>query len=91
MRQATVDLLSFGMYVVTVELLDTETDAYSRRIVRNVASLGGVEPLPNAEYMRRTFITDLVLQLDIGDDDEADPDMPSDPIQRDYYVHGWKD
>lgn len=57
-RAQVMELLEYGMVYVSLEMLDSEEDAYGRRIVRNVASVGGVEPMPTADYLH-----ELVSQL----------------------------
>lgn len=63
LRALVCDVLNYGMCVVSVELLDG-TDAYSRPIVRDVASLAGVEPMPSSEDLAG-FVADLLSELGI--------------------------
>lgn len=63
LRDHVQDLLVRGMYVVTVELVKG-ADAYGQGIVTQVASLGGVDTIDDAGYLR-DIVDDLLLQLDI--------------------------
>lgn len=63
LRALVRDVLNYGMCVVTVELLDG-ADAYGRPIVRDVASLGAVEPMLSSEYLAE-ILADLLSWLDI--------------------------
>lgn len=51
LRAALVDLLEYGYSGIVLELRDG-SDAYGRPIVRNVASLWGIEPFPDASFVR---------------------------------------
>lgn len=61
-RQLVSDLMSYGFHSLAVELLDTERDAYGRRIVRGIASVSGVEPFQTREYQAE-LIAQLVAEL----------------------------
>lgn len=63
LRSLVSDLLEFGCYVITVELLDGE-DAYRRPIVRDAASIGGVEPLSYGSDYLSELVSDLLGELD---------------------------
>ena len=49
-RRHVIELASYGMVGLVVELLDGE-DAYGRPIVVGTASLWGIEPFPDREYV----------------------------------------
>lgn len=63
LRSHVRDLLAYGMIGVVVELVE-DTDAYGRGIVREVASLWGIEPFPTDDY-RREIIADLLEELSL--------------------------
>jgi hypothetical protein len=67
MRTTVRDILEFGYTVVILEHCDG-TDAYGRAIVRDVASLGGVEPSPTSDYLAE-ILADLALELGYDADD----------------------
>lgn len=76
LRQLVCDLIAFGGQVVTVELL-RGTDAYGRSIVRDVASLGGIDSL--ADGYLAEVVSDLIGQIDLTSDlDVADGQMAHD-------------
>lgn len=58
-----VDLLAFGLSIVFVEILDG-CDAYGSPIVRDVASLGGIEPFADGDY-RASIVADLASELGV--------------------------
>ena len=63
LRRGLRDLADFGYKVVTVETLDAETDYYGRSIVRNGASLGGIEPFDEIGPMVRDLIAELEIDI----------------------------
>ncbi len=50
-RQNVRDILEFGFYVARLEQL-TGSDAYGRPIVTAFATLGGIEPFPDTDYLK---------------------------------------
>lgn len=60
-RNHVKDVLAYGMVGVVVELTEGH-DAYGRAIVRDVASLWGIEPFPTTGYLREV-ISNLVAEL----------------------------
>jgi hypothetical protein len=62
-RSMVNDLASFGMNGMVLELCDG-TDAYGRPVVKDVASLWGIEPFADDGY-RRKVIGDLLSELGI--------------------------
>lgn len=63
LRGQLVDILDHGYIGIVLELLDG-MDAYSQPIVRQVASLWGVEPFPSREYVA-SVVQDLWRELDL--------------------------
>ena len=61
-RRLVLDLLEYGYKGVTLELCDG-TDAYGRPVVRDVASLWGIDSLDNG-YLAEV-ISELAGELDI--------------------------
>ena len=61
LRAALRDLLEYGYCVVFLDEC-RGADAYGRPIVDRYACLGGVEPFPDAEYVRE-IVRDLYLEL----------------------------
>jgi hypothetical protein len=61
-RRLVIDLASWGMKRVALEILDG-TDAYGRPIVVNVASLGGIDSLEDG-YLAEV-VSELAAELDI--------------------------
>lgn len=61
LRTTVRDLAEFGYIGVVVERLSGQ-DAYQRPIVVNVASLWGIEPDPDPEYLQ-TVVADLIAEV----------------------------
>lgn len=61
LRALVADIAAFGLSRFVLELCDGK-DAYSRSIVRRVASVGGIEPDPEHAY-RMEIVTDLLYEL----------------------------
>lgn len=79
------ELYSYGCKIVTVELLDGE-DHYGRAIVRDAASLGGIDSLDNG-YVH-DVVTDLVSELALDTRNAPEPDdtrraiVRGEPVER---------
>lgn len=63
LRRIVIDVVTYGYAVYMLELLEG-TDAYGAPIVRDVASLWGIEPFADAEYVH-TIVCDLAHELGI--------------------------
>lgn len=63
LRRTILDIIEYGYHIAIIELLDG-TDAYGRPIVRQVESLGGIEPFPDDAHMLEV-VTALLEQMDI--------------------------
>ncbi len=64
LRSALLDVLEYGYVVVTLELCEG-VNAYRQPIVRNVASVGGVEAMARPDYMTE-IVSELAAELGIN-------------------------
>lgn len=62
LRDQVRDLVAFGMQGAVVELLDTEPDAYHQPAVRETASLWGLEPFIDKDYLA-TVVGELIDEI----------------------------